>query len=237
MRPTTRMMLANRGREGGNYETRSNNYGDVYSQSHADPGRYQPMDNYGTDPNSRFRDRRGRKHYDNGRFAPMRSGLEIEGDVVFNRIPPIYHPDPRYRHDGDVRMIGFETGESPVQMGMHHDELAERRQRHGHDGYDNQPIDKQTATAWVKKMHNSDGSTGEHWTYEQTSQLMRQKNIDCEPAEFYAAMNMLWSDYGRVAQRVGQDNADFWAEMAKAFLMDKDAKPNKVSLYYECIAK
>lgn len=237
MRPTTRMMLANRGREGGNYETRSNNYGDVYSRYPDNGGRYTPMDNYGADPSSRFRDRRGREHYDNGRFAPMRSGLEIEGDVVFNRIPPVYNPDPRYRYDGDERMIGFAAGNYPMQMGTPHDEVAERRNQIGYAGHTGHTMDRQTAHAWVKQMHNSDGSTGEHWTYEQASQLMRQKNIDCDPAEFYATVNILWSDYGNVAKRVGQDNNDFWAEMAKAFLMDKDAKPNKLALYHECITK
>ena len=58
---------------------------------------------------------------------------------------------------------------------------------------------------WVQKMKNSDGSTGEHWSFDQTYQLMKQRNIDCEPAEFYAAMNMLWSDYGKVAEKFGAD--------------------------------
>lgn len=219
MRPTTRMALTMR--RGGS------NYGDVYR---SDRG-YPPMDRYDMEPTDRFRDRRGREHYDNGRFAPMRNGLEIEGDVVFNRVPPVYRPEEGYRYNGDDRMIGF--------YGGGRDELAERREqlRHGRAEHHARPMDRQTAQMWVRGMHNADGSTGEHWSYDQTTQLMRQKGIDCDPAEFYAAINMLWSDYGMVAKKTGQDNADYWAEMAKAFLSDKDANPDKLSLYREYIAK
>lgn len=52
-----------RGRERGNYRSE-------YGREH-EPMRsaYEPMD-------ARFRDRTGREHYDNGRFAPMRSAYE-----------------------------------------------------------------------------------------------------------------------------------------------------------------
>ena len=33
-----------------------------------------PRSEYGDGPDSRFRDRRGREHYDNGRFAPQNDG-------------------------------------------------------------------------------------------------------------------------------------------------------------------
>lgn len=199
---------------------------------------YEPSNGYETrmggmetEVESRFRDRRGREHYNNGRFAPMRSAYEGEME---GRMPPIYNPGNEYRNDGsNGRMIGFYGG-----MGGQ-DELSSYRNKHqmGHASSEMEPFDRKKAHEWVKKMKNSDGSTGEHWTFEQTSQVMKQRGIDCDPAEFYATMNMLWSDYGAVAKKFGVDSVEYWSELAKSFLMDKDAEKDKLALYYECIVK
>ena len=98
-------------------------------------------------------------------------------------------------------------------------------------------FDLHKAKTWVGSMKNADGSTGEHWTFEQTSQVMKQRNMECSPIEFYATMNMLWSDYGKIAEKFGVSNIDYWAEMSRAFLMDRDAVHNKLAHYYECIAQ
>ena len=53
-------------------------------------------------------------------------------------------------------------------------------------------------------------------------------------------MNMMYSDYCAVAKKFGLDRPDFYAELAKAFLNDKDfgGEPEeKVFLYYKCIAE
>ena len=55
--------------------------------------------------------------------------------------------------------------------------------------------------------------------------------------EFFAVMNALYSDYCKVAKKYGVDKTDFWADLAKAFINDKDAKSGKVKMYYECIAE
>lgn len=114
-------------------------------------------------------------------------------------------------------------------------------QKHHMENYNHHEQKKQlnhnAAKEWTSNLKNSDGSIGEHWTYEQTSQVMKQRNIECDPVQFYATMNMLWSDYGKVAEKFGVSNVDYWAEMAKAFLMDTDAKDDKLALYYECIVK
>ena len=63
---------------------------------------------------------------------------------------------------------------------------------------------------------------------------MENKGIEhiSEPL-FYATMNMLHSDYGKVAKKYGlENNVDFWADMAYAWLYDDDANKNKTSLYY-----
>lgn len=90
---------------------------------------------------------------------------------------------------------------------------------------------RETAETWTRSMKNADGSTGEHWTYDQTEQVMQRHEIGCNPVEFYATMNLLWSDYGKVAEKFGVNTVDFWAALSKAFLADADAAPHKVEMY------
>lgn len=199
---------------------------------------------------NRFRDRRGREHYDSGRYAPMRSerddGVRNAYDEMDSYyVPPVHETSTGYRYDGGGnRMIGFAGGEVESNYRMdasHHsrDEMEHRTstKKPGYSGSDVQPMTREKAQSWVRKMKNSDNSTGEHWTYDQTFQLMKQRNIDCDPIEFYVVMNMLWSDYGKVAEKFGVSNVEYWAELSKAFLMDKDAVEDKLAVYHECIVK
>ena len=50
-------------------------------------------------------------------------------------------------------------------------------------------------------------------------------------------MNMMYSDYCKAAEKVNANSVDFYAYMARAFLEDKDAQPDKLERYYRCIAK
>ena len=53
-----------------------------------------------------------------------------------------------------------------------------------------------------------------------------------------AALNMIYSDYVKVAKKfnVGS-NIDFYVDMAKAFLDDKDAGPDKLTKYYQYVVR
>ena len=94
------------------------------------------------------------------------------------------------------------------------------------------------AKEWTKHMQNEDGTSGPHWTLEQAKQIMAQPNISLNPAEFYTALNMIYSDFSPVAKKHGLGGSlDFYVDMAKAFLVDKDAAPNKLSNYYNHIVK
>lgn len=113
----------------------------------------------------------------------------------------------------------------------------ERGNRHDRDDeWEPKKLTKSGAEMWVRHMTNADGTTGEHWDYNQTEQVRQQKGYRCDPAAFYAAMNMMYSDYSQVARDIGCNTVDFYAAMAKAFLEDADAPSDKIERYAECVA-
>lgn len=229
---------------------------------------------------SKFRDGRGREHYDNGRFAPMRSetniGIEgrFRGDPDRERFPAVddEHQVPRMHHDEDwypmgesypmyrgrdgmrgsgyeMRPIGFnatrewDEDRHRTDAGYEpRDELAYRTSRR-RGGYARggedwvEPMTRARAERWVQGMRNSSGMPGQHWTMEQAKQLMARHGYEDDPVEFYAAINMIWSDYAQAAQKVGCDKEDLYAALADAFLNDADARPEKLARYYEYIVE
>jgi len=96
---------------------------------------------------------------------------------------------------------------------------------------------RQTADEWMSRIKSSDGSTGPHWTYDQSKQVMEQRKINCDSAQFYAALNAVYSDFGAVAKKHGVSNIEFFADLAKAWLEDKDAVPDKAAAYYAYIVE
>ena len=88
------------------------------------------------------------------------------------------------------------------------------------------------AREWVSHM-----DPPARWTMEQTTAVMRQHGYEHRPCVFYAVMNMLVSDYGKVASRFSMDRVDFWAEMANAFIDDPDAEDMKVGRYWRDIVR
>lgn len=67
--------------------------------------------------------------------------------------------------------------------------------------------------------------------------LAKQRGITCDKNDFWATMNMMYSDYGKVAKMYSVDNTNFYADMAAAFLQDKDAVDGKLVEYWERIVE
>ena len=98
------------------------------------------------------------------------------------------------------------------------------------------------AKAWTARMKNADGSTGPHWTMEQTTAVAESMGIQAPVVPRWAwgvTMNMMYSDYYDVARKFGVNAPEFYAELARAFLMDKDGPgpEEKLCAYYRCIVK
>lgn len=101
---------------------------------------------------------------------------------------------------------------------------------------------KADAEAWVRHMANEDGTSGPHWDINQTSAVAESMGITWDHFTtwcWWAAMNMMYSDYCEVAMRYGVSTPDFFAELAKAFLFDKDGPgpKEKLAAYYNGIVK
>lgn len=90
--------------------------------------------------------------------------------------------------------------------------------------------------AWMlecatKGMVNEDGTTGPHWTVEQTNNVARQNGITFDRFNEYDwnyVMNMIYSDYyGAVS-----NDLSVYVRLARKFLDDKDAPEGKALHYY-----
>ncbi len=225
--------------------------------------RYMLMNNVSDrrrETEDRFRDGRGREHYDNGRYAPMRNEYdnrhrsEHDDGILYDdrrgeRERTSHYPGyemrrengtrsrkgNNYRMEDDdrsnpARMIGF-SGEI-TRGGSDYDEYGNYL---SDDSISYMPMTRERVDEWMREIQNEDGTTGAHWNFDQASNVMKQKGYKVDPVEFYATINMMYSDYCKVAKKLNINTVDFYGCMADAFLNDKDAVPNKLAAYYSCI--
>lgn len=177
-------------------------------------------------PRSEMDEPEARRRRDSrGRF---RSEMDHDGRTNMHYPGPMY-PPPVYEEYDKPYQIGFSAHGGERKDGLH-------MIRGGASGHE-MKLDEQTAHEWMENLRNEDGSKGPHWTKDQTTQVLKQKNLDCDPLEFWVAINAMYSDYFNVAKKANVNNIDFYVNMAKAFLDDKDAIPGKLAAYYEYIVK
>lgn len=86
---------------------------------------------------------------------------------------------------------------------------------------------KETAEYVVSHFENKDGSKGEHWTYDQTSSVLRSKGYDYHEADWFFALNMVYSDFYKSGR-----SDETYIELANDFLDDIDAPDCKAKKYY-----
>lgn len=201
--------------------------------------------------------RRGRQPRDDrGRYMPkneMRMGEPMDYSYpednyaalphMPSRTEPPRYEEPRramnrigFNADPEVRTDYAARTEYPRMNEMEH-RKSEARMGHGKSNGDYK-LTREDADEWMRDLENEDGSRGAHWTFDQVRQVMGQKNVSADPVTFYAVLNMIYSDYGKVFRKYGMaDKLDFYVDMAKAFIEDKDAVPDKAAAYYEHIVK
>lgn len=147
----------------------------------------------------------------------------------------------RYRGMEDRRRKGWDEYDDDNEYegggGRYAGNFRHREDSREHEAGKEVKFDEHKAREWVQKMENSDGTRGEHFRAEQAEQMRMTHCPMCDKTEFWAAMNMMYSDYCEVAKKMGMDKPEFYAHMAKAFLTDKDAGDNKLAKYMKYIAK
>ena len=130
---------------------------------------------------------------------------------------------------------------APDRAMMHYGEDRQQEHMMGHaEGHGNgEYLTKDEAEEWVAGMKGADGSKGGRWKLQEIKQYAGNFGIQGEEkiVEFFAVMNAMYTDYCKVAKKFGVDKVEFYADLAKAFMADKDAMPGKVKTYFECIAK
>lgn len=191
----------------------------------------------------RRRDSRGRYAEDENETEMRRGGYRNEMNEMTDAPEPGGLPaGNRYQAEGRMenRMEYPKPYALPRPIGFHGSD--EKQQMHKgntekHQGKESKELDPKTAYEWSEMLQNEDGSKGVHWTEEEVKPYMMQVRFSGNPIEFWIMMNALYSDYCKVAKRYGVDRPEFFAEMTKAWLEDKDAVQNKAAMYYECIVK
>lgn len=99
-------------------------------------------------------------------------------------------------------------------------------------------FDEEHAKYAVENMENEDGTRGPHWTVEETTSVANQMGINLRSEkhnkwDWFVAMNMMYSDYYKaVAAMTGNPNTKHFAELAKAWVCDKDIPEGKTWHYY-----
>lgn len=137
-----------------------------------------------------------------------------------------------------ARKLGPMTWEAIKQLSY----LLELRAQLGRKNAAPHQLTDEDLRAWVSEMENADGSVGAHWTEAQTSSIAQAIDVafgEVSAAEFWATMNMMYSDYAPAGLKYGVDRPEFYADLAKEFLFDKDGPgPSaKLAAYYNAVVK
>lgn len=141
-----------------------------------------------------------------------------------------------------------ETMEKPVtlgsaeEVGLYAETICRLEKLHGNHAEPETEFDRETAMQWAANMQNADGTTGPHWSMDQTTAVAEGMGIQPHEIPRWAwgvTLNMMYSDYYPVAVEFGLNRPEFYAALAKAFLFDKDGPgpERKLMEYYEHIAK
>lgn len=163
-------------------------------------------------------------------------GMDYENEGDYRNM----RGDYRYNDMGDMAR-GYGRKDRNDYANYHDYESDYRRDRR--DYGKPEMFSHKDMESWKSMMKNEDGTRGEHFRPEQVKHACQQAGIDCEEFGediFCLAMNMMYSDYCKVAKKYGVDRPEYYADLAKAFLRDKDfdGKPEeKLYLYYKAIVE
>ena len=135
------------------------------------------------------------------------------------------------RKPEDMEKLGDMLSELIYMTKESHPELYEKYKMKLYGMAYNYKFTKEMAEEIVEDMK----PRGEIWSYDTTTQVKNQyglSNINAE--DFYLVLNSLGNDYGDV---INTDEVETYIRMARAWIEDKDAKENKIWIYFTKIPK
>lgn len=138
--------------------------------------------------------------------------------------PTEHYPSPVYEK---MNTIGFAANSDKHSGDLH-------MMRTGKMGA---MFDEGTAHEWMNGLQREDDAQGPIWTIAQIKQAAEQRGIKEDPMRLWVAVNAMYADYCAVAKKYGVDSIDFFLDLGKAFLDDKDSKGDKLSKYYYGVVK
>lgn len=166
------------------------------------------------------------------------------GGFVWDRMPvsPRAGGDEE-NEDDDMPYQGNVTSMRSYQKHRQHDD-TQRKIGFG-EGAGKDHLTRKDAEEWVAMMvipGDKPGETkrGGKWTFDEIKRYAGNYGMTTEQQiiDFYVAVNMMYSDYCKVAKEYGMDKGvEFFAKMAKAFLHDTDAVKDKLVAYWENIVQ
>lgn len=251
--PEMRRRRDSRGRymeEGGSrmeYDGNRGNYGRM-EQGGGNTAHYWPWPEPHIPP---YLDQPDMREERNIRPGRERRRSEHEGGNEMRMMPERDYPPMRDRNIVNIRdyqdrrRIGF--GENRMEDDDDdEDDEKERKEkwnRHGGANYQEkypmmEQLTEEMATAWVNKLKNTDPEhpVGAKWSRETLKPLAMKHGFNTpeKQLEFWVVMNMMHSDYAETAKKHGVSTLDFFADMAKAWMKDKDAVEHKTAAYIAC---
>lgn len=102
-------------------------------------------------------------------------------------------------------------------------------------------FDEECAKWCVSKMENEDGTIGAHWSIEETTQVAQQYNINLKGDKFnkydwFVSLNMIYSDFYKVVvNMLGNSSVQYFVELTKAWINDKDVPEGKTWNYFKYV--
>lgn len=98
-------------------------------------------------------------------------------------------------------------------------------------------FNRKMAEEWAAALENADGTKGPHFSMEKAKELMTQFSVDCDAILFWVVLNAVYSDDVLVAKKHNVNTAEYYVDMAKAWINDKDAVKDKATAYYTYIVR
>lgn len=182
---------------------------------------------------------RQRRNKQNGRYMGMedysgRNGRQIGYGQNREYVGGRYDT---YNGIDDAFDDGFTGGRIPHEMtfGSTHASQQMETGLASVQDYLEEPLTVAEAKKWVESL--DDGGKFKHEEVKQIATQMGIPTSGDKYAEFYAVINALYSDFGKVMKAYGMEGIDLYAKLAKAWIHDKDAVENKSAVYYRFIVE